>query len=253
MISGPYPFFPFLNCGGSDGEVRVYCFNHAGGSASSYYHLMKNISGAVEIVPVELAGHGSRMDEPFERDWDSLVNDCCDAVLQLQSASKKPFVLLGCSLGALIAFRCALRLEKLGTPAQRLILCAHSAPQLPVPGYKSSMGIEMLPEEVMKLGGLSEELIRSEEFHKYFLPIIFLDYQLHDSFKYQGERLMKTPVDSFYGSGDIYFGRDSMLAWSSAVEGGVSCTEIEGNHFFAYSSEKFQNELERICLIVTNK
>ena len=58
MISRPYPFFPFLNCGGSDGEVRVYCFNHAGGSASSYYHLMKNISGAVEIVPVELAGHG---------------------------------------------------------------------------------------------------------------------------------------------------------------------------------------------------
>ena len=104
MISRPYPFFPFLNCGGSDGEVRVYCFNHAGGSASSYYHLMKNISGAVEIVPVELAGHGSRMDEPFERDWDSLVNDCCDAVLQLQSASKKPFVLLAAVSVRLLPF-----------------------------------------------------------------------------------------------------------------------------------------------------
>ena len=87
--------------------VELVCFHHAGGGSASFHPLRRTLAalGAnVAHTTVKLPGRDSRRDEPRYVDADACVRALAD---ELDSLLSRPHVLLGHSMGALLAYSLA--------------------------------------------------------------------------------------------------------------------------------------------------
>ena len=107
----------------------LFCLPYAGGSAMRIYGAWRSaLRGQVDVVPVELPGRGARITEPLRTEVTALAEDALGAVLPRLD---RPYALFGHSLGALVAFELARRLQHLyRRPAAHLFVSGHGAPQL---------------------------------------------------------------------------------------------------------------------------
>ncbi|MEL7048311.1 MAG: alpha/beta fold hydrolase, partial [Pseudomonadota bacterium] len=90
-------------------STMLICFPHGGGGATSYRKIMEAAGPDLDVIAVQLAGRGPRIHEPA---IDSLVEVLNELVPVLVKTIDRPYALFGHSVGALLAFECALRLEQ---------------------------------------------------------------------------------------------------------------------------------------------
>ncbi|MEK8173840.1 alpha/beta fold hydrolase [Streptomyces sp. M19] len=80
-------------------RLRLLCFHHAGGTASSFAAWQRAFPPDVAVVPVQLPGREHRGAEPRYRDLAALVADLDD---ELSPLLELPYAVYGHSMGALI-------------------------------------------------------------------------------------------------------------------------------------------------------
>ena len=84
--------------------ARLICFHHAGGASATFHRLRRALGPRVPVTAVNLPGRESRIREPRHRD----VYSCATALSEdLGALLTEPHVLLGQSMGAIIAFTVA--------------------------------------------------------------------------------------------------------------------------------------------------
>ncbi len=88
----------------NEASVRLVCLPFAGGGSASYYRWRRHVPAWIELAPVTLPGHDGRLAERPLTDLRTLVELLVD---ELQPTLDKPFVLLGHSMGAWLAFEMA--------------------------------------------------------------------------------------------------------------------------------------------------
>ena len=93
----------------NDASVRLVCLPFAGGGSAPYYRWRRHVPAWIELAPVTLPGHDGRLAEPPLTDLRTLVELLVD---DLQPTLDKPFVLLGHSMGAWLAFEMARELRR---------------------------------------------------------------------------------------------------------------------------------------------
>jgi len=45
-------------------KLKLACFPYSGASSSMYFDWKKHLNPRIELVPIELSGHGARVKEP---------------------------------------------------------------------------------------------------------------------------------------------------------------------------------------------
>ena len=55
--------------------MKLICLTYAGGNATFYDQLQKELSKSVEVIALEYAGHGQRHKEPLYKTFDELSRD----------------------------------------------------------------------------------------------------------------------------------------------------------------------------------
>jgi surfactin synthase thioesterase subunit len=236
--------FPYLAKITSSPKKILFCFHHAGGSASVFYRYIREFSD-IAIIPVELPAHGSRIKEAPVTNWQELINDICGDILCVLEELKAPFSMIGCSLGSLLAFESTVKLLEFGRKPEKLVICSHSSPDVPSPGYKTNMGYERLIDEITLLSGTPVSIADNEEMLEFYLPLIYNDYLLHDNYMYSGQRINKTDIKFFCGSEDPYFDRGNMKNWERMSDGNNQYYEYEGGHFFLYETDNFYSVVRK--------
>ena len=104
--------------------VRLFCFHHAGGSASNFRDWQKEMPPFVEVHLVQLPGRERRYDEPLISDASQVVDAITHAMLPYID---QPYILFGHSLGAMLASEVARKLQEMQQPSpQHLILSAYT-------------------------------------------------------------------------------------------------------------------------------
>src|SRR5580693_3664644 len=88
---------------------RLICFPHAGGSASYYFPVSAALSPNIEVLAVQYPGRQDRRNEKNLEDIGELADRAFEAVVPW---SKGPVALFGHSMGAIVAFEVARRLER---------------------------------------------------------------------------------------------------------------------------------------------
>lgn len=210
----------------------VFCFHHAGGNSRAYQKWICN--NKVDFIPAELPGHGIRINEPFSQNIDDLSKEFAEEIAEIVAeGSNIEFSLFGHSLGAVIAFNVACSLKKYIISPVCLQVAGRHAPQAEDPSsYKTSMGKEALIEEIMSYGYTPKELIENEEYRNFVLPIMFGDYVLGESFKYNNQNI-SVPVLAYYGRNDMGADKNVMRNWKDiTTDNTFHIKGFDGDHFF---------------------
>lgn len=95
----------------ADPLLRLFGFHHAGGSATAYYRFIQQLPQSWEALFLDLPGRGRRYREPLLTRLDDVVDE---AVAAVQPWLDRPFAIFGHSMGAVVGFEVAHRLQAAG-------------------------------------------------------------------------------------------------------------------------------------------
>ncbi len=218
------------------GAITLLCLPCAGASATMYLRWRRQLPGWIQVVPVELPGRGTRMGEPFEEDFGTLVERLCEEQAQ---ALRGSYAIFGHSMGSLLAWGMARRLRSLGRALPRVLLASGSpAPSQRDPDrFASRNDDEALTEDLRKQGGTPEEVFASAELMSITLNVLGADYRVCESFSYPGADPLPMPLHVFAGREDD-IDRARIEAWAAEAGHAYSLDWFDGGHFFIRQSEQ---------------
>lgn len=218
----------------SDPAARLFCFPHAGGSYVAFSGWRERLPTDVEVISFCYPGRLRLIREAPLTDLRTLVAELDTAISGLLDV---PFVFLGHSLGALVAFELSRHLRsKNGPQPAALILSGRAAPQLPrrLPDLHRLPPDELLVQ-LRALEGLPPELEQNEEFLSLILPTIRADLQMHETYAYDEQPPLDAAILALAGSSDPQATPPDVEAWKCQTTSAFSFRTFPGGHFFLFS------------------
>jgi surfactin synthase thioesterase subunit len=213
----------------SSAPVRLVCFPHAGGSAVSYVKLAHALSPTVDTHAVQYPGRFERRHEPLPES----ITAVADAVVaELAPSRGRPTALFGHSMGSVIAFEVARRLEAMGCPPTWLFVSGSAAPSRQRRECTHLLDDPSFLGEVQKLGGTDRRLLDDDELMQLMLPVIRADSQALESYRYAPGPPLRCPVTALNGQDDPKVRRRTASAWRKHTTGRFRSLTLRGGHFY---------------------
>ncbi|MEV8016418.1 alpha/beta fold hydrolase [Streptomyces sp. NPDC086554] len=218
-------------------RARLLCLPHAGGSAPFYLPFARSIGPDVEVLAVQYPGRHDRDDEPGV---DS-IHGLADALLaEVLPYGDRPLAIFGHSLGAMIAFELALRLEEKGATPLVVFVSGRRAPSR---RRADDRAVHLSDEEVLiaelrALSGTDARVFENKELLRMALPAIRNDYKAAETYRYVPGPRLAAPVRGYVGDDDPKATLDEVRSWSEHTDGGFEMSTYPGGHF--YLSDQMQ-------------
>ena len=220
----------------ADAVLQLYCFPHAGSGASAYRNWPPQMPPGVEICAIQLPGRESRF---TERALDS-AERVVDALLpSLLPHLGRPFAFFGHSMGALLAYETARRLEQRGGPMPaRLLVSGCGAPHVP----DSAPGLKGLPDdafvaELRRMSGMPDEILANRELMQVLLPTLRADTALCEDYVRDAQSPLSCPIAAYGGLEDHRVEPAAVEAWREHTQSIFRARMFSGGHFFIRSIE----------------
>jgi surfactin synthase thioesterase subunit len=188
----------------------------------------------IEVVPVELPGRGRRMNEPLEL----TVAGVLDAIArEVRPEPGHPFALFGHSLGAILAFELAHRLESTGLSPSVLFVSGTRAPgSRELSRYAALQSDAELRAELERLDGTPASVLADAELMALALPVLRADFQVAGSYRGSAERRVRAPLVAFGGAEDETT-QQGLAGWRDHTESEFALHVLPGGHFFIHPRE----------------
>lgn len=237
MSAGVDAFGPWVAFRAATGRarLRLFCLPYAGGGASVFRTWPVGLPPDVEVCPIQLPGRETRLAEaPFSR-LAALVDALGEG---LRPYLDLPFALFGHSMGALVGFELARRLRgRYGSSPRHLFVSARRAPHLP----ERRPPIHRLPdpalvEELRRLNGTPEAVLRNGELMRLMLPALRADLAVCETYVHVEQAPLECPVSALGGVDDLEVPGGDLAAWAEQTRGPFALHMLPGDHFFLQGS-----------------
>ncbi|MFH8365591.1 thioesterase II family protein [Streptomyces sp. NPDC018031] len=212
-------------------EMRLVCFPYAGGAASYYFPLAKSLAPAIEVHAVQYPGRHDRYREPVIDD----INQLADAVFPaVQELTDRPLALFGHSMGAVVAYEIALRLEdRLGVKPVVLFASGRRAPSR----YRDDDDVHnwsdtQLLAEIQSLEGTDNAVLQDPELLRMVLPALRGDYRAIGTYQHVPGRTVSCPLVTLIGDVDPKVTLDEARDWERHTSDEFDLRSYSGGHFF---------------------
>jgi len=235
--------------------VDLICVPGAGAGASSYRPWQRNLPGYIALHVCQLPGRENRIDEPGVSDLQHVVGQISLAYLNGRSAVR-PLILFGHSMGGVIAFELAQKLQAQGAAPTAIVLSA-STPPRSQPQSKSksksksgettsTLSDEALKQLLLTYDADNQPVVENEELFASLAPVLQSDFQLLRSHEIVEECTL-SDVDAHLMSGDsdLVVSRKSVARWEPFFDGSISHHSCSGGHQFPFR----ESEAEVVALL----
>jgi surfactin synthase thioesterase subunit len=224
------PLGPWLRCysRAADDRPRLVALPHAGGTAGFYRPLSAACAGRLQVAAVQYPGRLDRIREAPVPDLQVLADRVTAALLALPP---RPTALLGHSMGAMLAFEIARRLEATGQPPERLFVSACGPPPTR-PGPEIPPDDAQLLSDLVTLGGTDPQLLRDEEFLRQCLPAMRADLVALTRYWCARGTVVGCAITALAGDADPRTATADVAAWRTRTTGGFALRVFPGGHFY---------------------
>ncbi|GII96411.1 thioesterase II family protein [Sinosporangium siamense] len=214
----------------ADSPVRLVCFPHAGGAASFYRPVSLRLAPGADVLAVQYPGRQDRRLEPCVEDIGLLADRIADELLLLDG---RETVFFGHSMGAVLAFETAWRLEQEGTHAPKAVVASgRRAPSTTRAETVHQRDDEGILAELMLLDGTNAQILGDEEILRMAMPSIRADYGAIERYRCEPGRRLRCPITALTGDADPRTSLEEARAWAGHTEGRFRLQVFPGGHFF---------------------
>lgn len=217
---------------GAPSRCTLVCFPHAGGAATFFHPLSVLLGPDVEVVAVQYPGRQERRREAPAQDIGTLADSVSGL---LPALGDGPFAFFGHSMGAIVAYETALRLQEHDPDRSPVALfCSgRRAPNTFRDEHAHLLSDDGLVDHVTELGGPSAEVLRDEEMRGMLLPAIRADYRALETYRARAGARVGTPVSVLIGDRDPLVTAEEAEAWRRHTTGPAEVRVFPGGgHFY---------------------
>ncbi|MFI9273483.1 thioesterase II family protein [Kitasatospora sp. NPDC052896] len=218
-----------------DAKVRLLCLPHAGGSASFYFPVSAALAPEIEVLAVQYPGRQDRRSEPSIGTVAELADQVYRALGELDD---KPLALFGHSMGAVLGFELARRLEADGRPAAVLFASGRRGPGTHRAEFVHQRDDDGLVAELKSLSGTNTALLGDEEILRMILPAIRNDYRAIETYQRPEGGPLSSPVVVLIGDDDPKSTVEEAKAWAEETTGEFSLRVFPGGHFYLATQQQ---------------
>jgi medium-chain acyl-[acyl-carrier-protein] hydrolase len=223
---------PWLRELAPDARLRVFCFPHAGGGTVEYRKWARRAPTHIDVCPVLLPGREGRLGEtPVDR-MSALIPLLVEGLQEgFQSG---PFLLLGHSMGAWIAYELAASLAGQGGPMpEHLVVVGRRAPQLPaqLPPLSGLADPAFVAGVQDRYGAFPQQLLDQPSLLRLFLPALRADFSLLDSYRFPSHPPLDVPITAIGGTQDDTVQPADLNGWGEQTRHSFERIELDGGHF----------------------
>src|SRR5439155_10218574 len=179
-----------------DAARVLICFSYSGGGTAAFRRWAAAVPADVELAIICYPGREGRFTTPFAGDWAGLMADVMAAVRPL---TYRPYVLLGHSFGAWVAFDVAVRMARLGGAAPRALVV--SASEVPVDWHRKRERLpsprdtdETLLAWMRDVGQLSDLVLAEPDLRQMAVDLLRADMRVSRSYRYPAGEAVDVPV-----------------------------------------------------------
>lgn len=209
--------------------ARLVCLPHAGGSAPFFHPVATALGREVDVVAVQYPGRQDRRTEPPITDMSVLADRMAEI---LRADDGLPLTLFGHSLGAVLAFETARRLEAEGRPVARIVLSGRRGPCTHRDEALHLLDDAGLIAELRATSGTLSVLLDDEELMRAALPALRADYQAVECYTCDTAASVNCPITVLTGDQDPKVTLDEARQWARHTTGGFEFEVYPGGHFF---------------------
>lgn len=208
--------------------MKCLAFGYAGSSDNAFSALASAWPDTLPLKQFVYPGRGSRQSEVFSTSLSQLAHEAV-AIL----TDDEPVMLLGYSMGALVAFEAARQLQRQQRRVAALVVCAINAPHQQLPSRNvPTFDLPALTSYLAELGGTPPEILASQELMAWFAPAIQSDYRLLDGGIAPGADRLDCPIIALSGQEDVLTTSAGMQAWRDCTSASFQSAVLPGGHFF---------------------
>ncbi|AZQ72791.1 thioesterase [Streptomyces luteoverticillatus] len=210
---------------------RLVCFPHAGGAASAFVPLSRTLAPAVDVVAVQYPGRQDRHQEPPVDDIARLADRLAEEMSALDD--RRPFAFLGHSMGAVLAYETARRLEQRSAPGpERLFLSGRGAPTAaPSPHDQVRTDAHVL-SAIRRLGGTTGGVFQDPDLLAMVMPALRADYRAIGAYAWTPGAPLNVPFTVLIGDNDPVVTVEEASDWRGFSAARTDVHVFSGGHFY---------------------
>lgn len=216
-------------------RARLFCFPHAGGSATTFHRWPPQLGEDIEVLGAQLPGRGARLREQPYRRMAQLIPALVEAI---QPRLDVPYAVFGHSLGAAVAFEVVRALRRAGSPLPAsLVVSARPAPQLP----RAQPPIHSLPQAAFLRAleqryGIADPLLRDPEMAALLYPPLQADMEILETWTCAAEAPLPVPLVACAGKRDPTTTPEALEGWRAQTSERFALHSVDGDHFYPQSN-----------------
>ncbi|MDM8517363.1 alpha/beta fold hydrolase [Desulfobacterales bacterium HSG16] len=214
-------------------KIKLFLLPFSGGGFHSYNDFLQYTPSWLELIRVDLPGHGKRLCEPLLSDIHKITDDL---VSQIRQDICHPYAIYGHSFGATLGYLLCRKIgsENLPDPVHLFVsgriapACIDAQVLHKLPGAAFLKG-------VLSYGGIPEQVLKEPELINMFLPILRADFKAIENYAYEQEDSpLGIPVTAMSGAKDHKVAFEDVMKWQDITSHPLSARKFDGGHFFIF-------------------